>query len=570
MSKMLKYALEEIRDDYVLDDDELGGDFNQLKEYLEEAEMTAEFESYSKQFDKLVSTASALEQIEEIIAEEPADIGKTNYEAVVEITNNLMVSTGVDSNSSELVSTEGWNYSKEDRANQRQIALESVGKFIAKIWEAIKKFLLGIWNWIKNLFQWQRIKSAYAKRKIERIKKELDRQKAKRASFEVYLRSLNREILSGEIRGVSVKDTKNLINRVKEKAKLVEDTHVLTKGLRKNAKVSDVKYRRVDEIMRDVSSPIGKASMSLVPVGVEGISLEDINNGFVQSIFSFIDSFNKNDLCYNSKHAYYLLSPDVAQEVLRKRTAAEPKAIQNSFALHTEVFESYFKYLDGIYLPAMKKAITLMTASAFDEKAAKTIIDDIYPDEVKLKSIFGNHAIVENSRVSLRNKICGYAEISVGFIPKTEREAFLNIFESQAGIGKYADAVAVRKQSIVETEQPPLIYITGNKSKLDRHWLDNSVGEIFELFNKTTDFSNRYENIVAGLNKAVERAARNGGDDASKFALLGRLIMYSTNVYVNQLLTTFNSIAPKMIESGCDFVDSHLIANDPTSIISVL
>ena len=168
---MLKYALEEIRDDYVLDDDELGGDFNQLEECLEEAEMTAEFESYSKQFDKLVSTASALEQIEEIIAEEPADIGKTNYEAVVEITNNLMVSAGVDSDSSELVSTEGWNYSKEDRANQRQIALESVGKFIAKIWEAIKKFLLGIWNWIKNLFQWQRIKSAYAKRKIERIKK---------------------------------------------------------------------------------------------------------------------------------------------------------------------------------------------------------------------------------------------------------------------------------------------------------------------------------------------------------------------------------------------------------------
>ena len=570
---MLKYALEEIRDDYVLDDDDLDGQFNQLEEYIEEAEMTAEFECYSKQFDKLVTTVSALEQIEEIIAEEPADIGKTNYEAVVEIANNLMISAGADPETNKLLSTESWGYSKEERIGQRQVALETIGTYVDKIYEAIKKFLLGMWNWLIELFNWQRIKNKWAKARLKYVEYNLDHQERRQRWFSVFLRETVKDIESGHLTDVSKDQTQELIDRIKAKAQSDEDYKFKRMSIKRNGKFTDTKGRTIAEVIDDTSAPISKAVAKIRnrKVSKENVSLEDFSdNGLSESIFSLIDSFSQSDICYNSSKSHYLISPEIATEVIRKRTAAEPKAILATFKIHNDIFESYFKYLDNSYLPALKKAIGIMTASSFDEKASRAVIDEIYPAEVKLKNIFGNYAIIEDNRVVLKDKICGLSELSIGFIPKNERESFLNVFQSQIGIGRYADAVAVKKTTIADRQTSPLIFITGNKSKIDTNWLDNSVTQMFEIFNKTSDFSNRYEAIIAGLNKAVERLSRKKTDDSANFALLGRLVMYSTNVYVNQLLTTFNSLAPKMIDSGCDFVDSHLMANDPTTIVSIL
>ena len=166
---MLTIALEELHEDLTGCDGEFETD--RLQEVLIENDLQAQYAFYDKEITDSISMVAALESIYEEILNSDSTT-RINYDTIAEITNTLASSSGMPSVIE--VATENWNSGSKEK--KKQLALESLGGWIKKVWKAIIDFLTRIWNWIKGLFSWQKKKEARLKAEAEEIRKNANEQ----------------------------------------------------------------------------------------------------------------------------------------------------------------------------------------------------------------------------------------------------------------------------------------------------------------------------------------------------------------------------------------------------------
>lgn len=554
MNTPLIAALEELQEQSKIERTQLDNNFNITEDIILTNGLVQEFDHYSDQYDNLVSTAQALEAIYETVQSSEYPDDKTNYEAIVKISSDLVSSLDTEGNIFSSVATEGWS-AQADRCEQKKVALESIGSWLERLWAAIKRFLSNIWNWIKNLHIWQVLKIKKLE-KIQEDKKELlkDLDKAD-ANFKY------------DITQAQAANAKAALADRKTEEQILRE--VIAKSRKRSSAFNSRIVTPEGKSVMDPSTDLPR--MPKRKLAKEDFS--DTGNGFVESVFSIIDTVRGMELCYNSNLSKYLLTNAQIKDSVSKKRSIALSAVAATLFSTQDFFKSYVAFIGTKYMDALKKSINILTASEFDSKAAQEIVLNLYPS-AKDFSGFKVGKIIDNSFVIDDASIVAVQSLKFSFLSEQELEALANSFVTGQPIGRYLNTVIFSKTMPMAqaTEANALIEINKRVNKADvQKLLDKQAKEIFTIFSSTSDFANKYQNVINGLNKAVDRVSRQKDEDFNRKAILfARAVLHSTNVYVNQPLVFINSLAPDIIYAITDYVDSFIVCNDPTSVASLI
>lgn len=520
-----------------------------FEESLPTASMKAEFEHYCSHYEDLTSVVASFESIEEVIVNTDVDNEKINFHAIADIINTIQDSvTDIGDDSLDL-STEGWRNGKVDKTKQRELSLEHLGTMIKKIWEAIKKFLLGVWNWIKELFNWQRVKKDRLEKKADVISEELKETERDTSKFEYEVREVIRDKQGEKPTKADLKQAANNFSSNKKRARRFDSRMVSKKGL------------------QDLGDMVKSGELKVTEFATES---EDSSGDFIESIFTTINTIQGNGICYNSQKARYLMSAEKAQEISKKSEAIDIDEASSYIDNTYKVMKSYVDFVKGFYLDKLKEAIKLLSKDSLDQEAANKLIQEIFPDESKLKYAVASKSS-QNENVSFDvDSIVYFKELY--FTSLSNRQEFFSAVEKGSAIGGYLEKVKFFTGTPEPLSASPLITLTPNVSNKDVvDFLNKQSKELFDLFSSTTEFSARYQNVLDGFNKATQRIYRNEErTDMKEVMIFTRAVLHAMNVYVNQPFVCINDLLPKMIDAILDYSDCYLVCKDPSAYVSIL
>ena len=548
---MLTIALEELHEDLTGCDGEFETD--RLQEVLIENDLQAQYAFYDKEITDSISMVAALESIYEEILNSDSTT-RINYDTIAEITNTLASSSGMPSVIE--VATENWNSGSKEK--KKQLALESLGGWIKKVWKAIIDFLTRIWNWIKGLFSWQKKKEARLKAEAEETRKNANEQ-IKR----------NNEFYAGLQRRVDkhFKERQDNLNDLTDRIikELDNDPNVQKyASFRSDKRNSKFNKNIVTPKGEPVSDVIVKKEISK---GQLAITSESINSDgssssyLVDSVISILDEIKGLKPCYQSPKSKYLL----LSEQYRNSNVYTVQDVQKNLTRFLSTAKGVMKYLEEVQMVYLKKAINVLTASTFDAKQATDVLLHVYPDTSELAKYLP-YSKAGDKNVFM-DTFPGFEKVEAYCLFNSD--ALFEAIEAGSGVGKYMDQVKLFKSSISDINDPALIEMSFDETALNA--MSDTSYKTFELFQDLSSFSSRYEQVSKGLTKAAERAAKNADDNENKQAsAFARMVMHATNVQVNQYLTLLNSIVPEVIEASCDYVRCSMICTNPETAVSLL
>ncbi len=547
---MLSIALEELHEDLTGCDGEFETD--RLQEVLIENDLQAQYAFYDKEITDSISMVAALESIYEEILNSDSTT-RINYDTIAEITNTLASSSGMPSVIE--VATENWNSGSKEK--KKQLALESLGGWIKKVWKAIIDFLTRIWNWIKGLFSWQKKKEARLKAEAEETRKNANEQ-IKR----------NNEFYAGLQRRVDkrFKERQDNLNDLTDRIikELDNDPNVQKyASFRSDKRNSKFNKNIVTPKGEPVSDVIVKREISKGQLAVtsESINSDGSSSYLVDSVISILDEIQGLKPCYQSPKSKYLL----LSEQYQNSNVYTVQDVQKNLTRFLSTAKGVMKYLEEVQMVYLKKAINVLTASTFDAKQATDVLLHVYPDTSELAKYLP-YSKAGDKNVFM-DTFPGFEKVEAFCLFNSE--ALFEAIEAGSGVGKYMDQVKLFKSSIIDINDPALIEMSFDETALNA--MSDTSYKTFELFQDLLSFSSRYEQVSKGLTKAAERAAKNADDNENKQAsAFARMVMHATNVQVNQYLTLLNSIVPEVIEASCDYVRCSMICTNPEAAVSLL
>ena len=547
---MLTIALEELHEDLTGCDGEFETD--RLQEVLIENDLQAQYAFYDKEITDSISMVAALESIYEEILNSDSTT-RINYDTIAEITNTLASSSGMPSVIE--VATENWNSGSKEK--KKQLALESLGGWIKKVWKAIIDFLTRIWNWIKGLFSWQKKKEARLKAEAEETRKNANEQ-IKR----------NNEFYAGLQRRVDkrFKERQDNLNDLTDRIikELDNDPNVQKyASFRSDKRNSKFNKNIVTPKGEPVSDVIVKREISKGQLAVtsESINSDGSSSYLVDSVISILDEIKGLKPCYQSPKSKYLL----LSEQYQNSNVYTVQDVQKNLTRFLSTAKGVMKYLEEVQMVYLKKAINVLTASTFDAKQATDVLLHVYPDTSELAKYLP-YSKAGDKNVFM-DTFPGFEKVEAYCLFNSD--ALFEAIEAGSGVGKYMDQVKLFKSSISDINDPALIEMSFDETALNA--MSDTSYKTFELFQDLSSFSSRYEQVSKGLTKAAERAAKNVNDNENKQAsAFARMVMHATNVQVNQYLTLLNSIVPEVIEASCDYVRCSMICTNPETAVSLL
>lgn len=549
---MLSIALEELHEDLTGCDGEFETD--RLQEVLIENDLQAQYAFYDKEITDSISMVAALESIYEEILNSDSTT-RINYDTIAEITNTLASSSGMPSVIE--VATENWNSGSKEK--KKQLALESLGGWIKKVWKAIIDFLTRIWNWIKGLFSWQKKKEARLKAEAEAVKSNT---KTTQEYYRDYLAGLARaekehlkqfeqkdldDALAAAMARISTDDPNLAKHSTRSKDK---------RNSRLNKNIVTPKGESVSDVI--VKQKISKGKLAITS---ESINSDGSSSYLVDSVISILDEINGLKPCYQSSKSKYLL----LSEQYRNSNVYTVQDVQKNLTRFLSTAKGVMKYLEEVQMVYLKKAINVLTASTFDAKQATDVLLHVYPDTSELAKYLP-YSKAGDKNVFM-DTFPGFEKVEAFCLFNSD--ALFEAIEAGFGVGKYMDQVKLFKSSISDINDPALIELSYDETALNV--MSDISYKTFELFQDLSSFSSRYEQVSKGLTKAAERAAKNVNDNENKQAsAFARMVMHATNVQVNQYLTLLNSIVPEVIEASCDYVRCSMICTNPETAVSLL
>lgn len=549
---MLTIALEELHEDLTGCDGEFETD--RLQEVLIENDLQAQYAFYDKEITDSISMVAALESIYEEILNSDSTT-RINYDTIAEITNTLASSSGMPSVIE--VATENWNSGSKEK--KKQLALESLGGWIKRVWKAIIDFLTRIWNWIKGLFSWQKKKEA-------RLKAEAEAAKSNTKTAQEHRRDYLASLARAEKENLKQFEQKDLGNALAAAmARISTDDPNLAKHSTRS------KDKRNSRLNKNIVTPKGEPVSDLIvkreiSKGQLAITSESINSDgsssyLVDSVISILDEIKGLKPCYQSPKSKYLL----LSEQYRNSNVYTVQDVQKNLTRFLSTAKGVMKYLEEVQMVYLKKAINVLTASTFDAKQATDVLLHVYPDTSELAKYLP-YSKAGDKNVFM-DTFPGFEKVEAFCLFNSE--ALFEAIEAGSGVGKYMDQVKLFKSSISDINDPALIEMSFDETALNA--MSDTSYKTFELFQDLSSFSSRYEQVSKGLTKAAERAAKNADDNENKQAsAFARMVMHATNVQVNQYLTLLNSIVPEVIEASCDYVRCSMICTNPEAAVSLL
>ena len=543
---MLTIALEEIHEDLTGCDGEFETD--RLQEVLIENDLQAQYAFYDKEITDSISMVAALESIYEEILNSDSTT-RINYDTIAEITNTLASSSGMPSVIE--VATENWNSGSKEK--KKQLALESLGGWIKKVWKAIIDFLTRIWNWIKGLFSWQKKKEARLKAEAEETRKNANEQIKRNNEFYAGLqrRFKERQDNLNDLTDSIIKELDNDPN-VQKYASFRSDK----RNSKFNKNIVTPKGEPVSDVI--VKREISKGQLAITS---ESINSDGSSSYLVDSVISILDEINGLKPCYQSSKSKYLL----LSEQYRNSNVYTVQDVQKNLTRFLSTAKGVMKYLEEVQMVYLKKAINVLTASTFDAKQATDVLLHVYPDTSELAKYLP-YSKAGDKNVFM-DTFPGFEKVEAYCLFNSD--ALFEAIEAGSGVGKYMDQVKLFKSSISDINDPALIEMSFDETALNA--MSDTSYKTFELFQDLSSFSSRYEQVSKGLTKAAERAAKNADDNENKQAsAFARMVMHATNVQVNQYLTLLNSIVPEVIEASCDYVRCSMICTNPETAVSLL
>ncbi len=564
---MLTIALEELHEDLTGCDGEFETD--RLQEVLIENDLQAQYAFYDKEITDSISMVAALESIYEEILNSDSTT-RINYDTIAEITNTLASSSGMPSVIE--VATENWNSGSKEK--KKQLALESLGGWIKKVWKAIIDFLTRIWNWIKGLFSWQKKKEARLKAEAEEIRKNANEQIKRNNEFYAGLqRRVDKRLKESQD---NLNDLSDRVKHFKERQDNLDDlTDSIIKELDNDPNVQKYASFRSDKrnskFNKNIVTPKGEPVSDVIvkreiSKGQLAVTSESINsNGsssyLVDSVISILDEIKGLKPCYQSPKSKYLL----LSEQYRNSNIYTVQDVQKNLTRFLSTAKGVMKYLEEVQMVYLKKAINVLTASTFDAKQATDVLLHVYPDTSELAKYLP-YSKAGDKNVFM-DTFPGFEKVEAYCLFNSD--ALFEAIEVGSGVGKYMDQVKLFKSSISDINDPALIEMSFDETALNA--MSDTSYKTFELFQDLSSFSSRYEQVSKGLTKAAERAAKNADDNENKQAsAFARMVMHATNVQVNQYLTLLNSIVPEVIEASCDYVRCSMICTNPETAVSLL
>ena len=547
---MLTIALEELHEDLTGCDGEFETD--RLQEVLIENDLQAQYAFYDKEITDSISMVAALESIYEEILNSDSTT-RINYDTIAEITNTLASSSGMPSVIE--VATENWNSGSKEK--KKQLALESLGGWIKKVWKAIIDFLTRIWNWIKGLFSWQKKKEARLKAEAEEIRKNANEQIKRNNEFYAGLqrrvdkRFKERQDNLNDLTDRIIKELDNDPN-VQKYASFRSDK----RNSKFNKNIVTPKGEPVSDVI--VKREISKGQLAITS---ESINSDGSSSYLVDNVISILDEIQGLKPCYQSPKSKYLL----LSEQYQNSNVYTVQDVQKNLTRFLSTAKGVMKYLEEVQMVYLKKAINVLTASTFDAKQATDVLLHVYPDTSELAKYLP-YSKAGDKNVFM-DTFPGFEKVEAYCLFNSD--ALFEAIEAGSGVGKYMDQVKLFKSSISDINDPALIEMSFDETALNA--MSDTSYKTFELFQDLSSFSSRYEQVSKGLTKAAERAAKNADDNENKQAsAFARMVMHATNVQVNQYLTLLNSIVPEVIEASCDYVRCSMICTNPEAAVSLL
>ena len=547
---MLTIALDELHEDLTGCDGEFETD--RLQEVLIENDLQAQYAFYDKEITDSISMVAALESIYEEILNSDSTT-RINYDTIAEITNTLASSSGMPSVIE--VATENWNSGSKEK--KKQLALESLGGWIKKVWKAIIDFLTRIWNWIKGLFSWQKKKEARLKAEAEETRKNANEQIKRNNEFYAGLqrrvdkRFKERQDNLNDLTDSIIKELDNDPN-VQKYASFRSDK----RNSKFNKNIVTPKGEPISDVI--VKQEISKGQLAITS---ESINSDGSSSYLVDSVISILDEIKGLKPCYQSSKSKYLL----LSEQYRNSNVYTVQDVQKNLTRFLSTAKGVMKYLEEVQMVYLKKAINVLTASTFDAKQATDVLLHVYPDTSELAKYLP-YSKAGDKNVFM-DTFPGFEKVEAFCLFNSD--ALFEAIEAGFGVGKYMDQVKLFKSSISDINDPALIEMSFDETALNA--MSDTSYKTFELFQDLSSFSSRYEQVSKGLTKAAERAAKNADDNENKQAsAFARMVMHATNVQVNQYLTLLNSIVPEVIEASCDYVRCSMICTNPETAVSLL
>ncbi len=507
------------------------------------AEMTAEFEHYSKHYNQLVDVAHALESQQEILNKNQINTDATNYVAIAEIVNTLAKSAGIESTSQSLISCESWTSPEATRSTQREITLEKIGSLLRKMWEAIKRFLLGIYNWIKNLLGWQKTKVDKLQEEAEEVSSDMKIMDRAAIRAKVKAKDTNGNLTVSEFRE-AIKSKSNKSRRFNTKIKIM------------NPVFDDKLAEEIKEVLRHKNS---------IPAS---FAKEDYNGGdlMIDSVFSILSSLEKEEVCYNSSKAKYLVSAAKAQVVNDREAPASIDDILAAISATALSYESYLTFLEKNFMGGLKNSVLLLTKSEPNPTEVKQTLLKLLPTASDIMSVFKLGKIKDNQFSIGNSNISFYEDITFSASP--DPKAVIESIEQNTAIGGYLSDMKFSYTSSQVSGNPLLRLPLDIDTRRFSITFDKYTKTLFDLFSSLSNFSARYQNVLSGFSRAVSRLSDKEDDQSKSMLLFSRVVLHSANVYVNQPLSMMNSHVSNMLDALIDYSDSYLTCKDPMAILS--
>ncbi len=549
MKSNLIAALEELHEDLTDMKEEATG-YEGMENEITIQEAFEAFEAYTEDYRKLSITVASLEEISEVLIQNEQPENKTNYPAIIGFVNAVTSTLASDDTESLAIPVETIMVEGGDK---RALALEGIGSLISRIWRAIQNFLNGVWNWFKNLSIWQKLGIVKINAKARRTEANIKIAESNQKAFKNARSNskLKKEIEDGEITEIS-----QLFSRIRE-----EQRKKFAEGGTISASFKNITNAKRESLGAMYREAIQKTGLR-PKTSVEAYGESDL---LMQSVYGLYETCMGMDFCYNSRQTLNLLTPEILKKYSANKKPIGFTLFADGVKAYASFAESYFNFIQVNYLNSIKEAITILTKEEFDPAAAKKVITNIFPRS--REAHWANGEVKDGKFMLSQHAMIGHDQVNFTFIDDEDYEDFIASIEQGKPVGKYIDKIQFTSSKLRYEEEPPLILLMEYTS-IDtmKKFVNMCVDELNTIFKKTTDFSTRYQSLLQGLIKAVERASRLDGSSNTQKAIFARAVMHSTNVYVNQPLVMINKSAPTIISALCDYADAYSICFDPLTI----
>lgn len=508
-------------------------------------EYKLEYDYFQSEYNVLVDTVHSFEKIQETIVNSKYSEDKTNYAAIKEIIDTLALRIQINPETLKIVSIEGWNDNSISRSEQKQITLESIADFIKKIWEAIKRFVMGIYNWIKNLIQ-------LIKSRVLLLRKKSDK--------------INEDVKKSERKAQTMRYAVDEVTRMKKSPIYAKNRQDIEDIVAKYE--TDAKGRRTFDsrtVFEENREPV-KDSFK------KSVATEDINGGdlFIDSLFRIMDETSNKTICYSSRKANFLLTSKKAHELMKSNKSTDVDDVIKTLTATQQSLKTYFDTAERVFLPALKDAIRVLSSKTYDEKTARSVLEKVFPTPEQLSGYISESKVLKEGNLVEFNKdkLAFYAALQFSTVANVED--LIESINNGKPTGSYLTGVKFTAATLKLMASTPLIALTPNVSDKDISTIsDKLTKDLFLLFSDLSDFSSRYQNVVEGLNRAINMASRDTDNpDANKLLAFARTVLHAMNTYVNQPLVSVNDVLPRMIDAALDYVDCYLVCKDPAAYIS--